>query len=181
MIRRYLDLDPQVHETAYVDEASVVIGDVHLGPRVSIWPTTVLRGDQGRLVIGADSNVQDGSVVHATGGLSTTSVGRRVTIGHKALIHGCTIEDDCLIGMGAIVLDNAAIGRGSVVGAGALVLANSVIPPGSLVLGSPAKVRGQVSDELRAWIEHSWRTYVRLGQDHTEGVAHDEPEGPWVD
>ena len=97
----------------------------------------VYYGDQGLIFIDDESNIQDGTIIHSTGGLSTTHVGKRCTIGHRVLLHGCTIEDDCLIGMGAIVLDNSIIGSGSIVGAGALVTANTTIPPNSLVLGMP--------------------------------------------
>ena len=169
MISNYLTHSPEIDPTAWVHSSAVVCGQIVLGPRVSIWPTAVLRGDQGGIVLGADSNIQDGAVVHCTGGLSTTSIGERVTVGHRAVIHGCTVEDDCLIGMGSIVMDNAVIGRGSVVGAGAVVLANVVIPPDSLVLGSPASRTRETSDAHRNWIEHSWKTYVQLQQEHRTG------------
>ena len=170
MIEQYLDLVPELHPTAFVHEMAYICGEVQVGPRVSIWPTTVLRGDQGRIVVGEDSNVQDGTVVHATGGISETRIGARVTIGHRAVVHGCRIEDDCLIGMGAIVMDNAVIGTGSLVGAGAVVTANTIIPPGSLVLGSPARVARPVTEAHTDWIRHSWETYVRLGREHSGGT-----------
>lgn len=166
MIESYLDLSPEVDPSAFIHQLAYLCGAVRIGPRVSIWPTTVLRGDQGLITIGEDSNVQDGSVVHCTGGLSTTSIGARVTVGHRAIIHGCQIEDDCLIGMGSIVMDNARIGAGSIVGAGAVVTANTVVPPGSLVLGSPGRVARPVSEGHKEWIRHSWQTYVQLGREH---------------
>jgi len=166
LIERYLDFRPDIDETAFVHAMAYVSGESRVCARASIWPTTVLRGDQGGIIVGADSNVQDGSVVHATGGRSTTTIGERVTIGHRAVIHGCTVEDDCLIGMGAIVLDNAVIGRGSLVGAGAVVTGGKKIPPGSLVLGNPARVVKSVTAAHTEWIEHSWKTYVRLAQEH---------------
>lgn len=169
MIEPYLDLHPSIEPTAWVHPSAQVIGDVHLHERVSIWPTAVLRGDQGRIEMGADSNLQDGAVVHCTGGISVTHVGQRVTIGHRAIIHGCRIEDDCLIGMGAIVMDNAIIGRGSLVGAGSIVLAGTEIPPGSLVLGTPGKATRAITDQQRAWIEHSWDVYARLAREHATG------------
>ena len=107
------------------------------------------------------SNIQDGTIIHSTGGLSTTHVGKRCTIGHRVLLHGCTIEDDCLIGMGAIILDNSTIGTGSIVGAGALVTANTVVPPNSLVLGMPAKVVKTITaDEQAKWIGHGHEEYL---------------------
>ena len=175
MIENYLRHSPVIHDEAWVHPSAQISGEVELAANVSIWPTVVLRGDQGKLYIGECSNVQDGSVVHATGGLSVTKVGRRVTIGHRAIIHGCEIEDDCLIGMGAIVMDNARIGAGSVVGAGAVVLANTVVPPNSLVLGSPAKVVRETKESHTKWIDGSWRTYVRLAREHRSGEPQDTP------
>ena len=160
MIERFDGVEPRIHETAWVHSSACVIGDVEIGSEASIWPMAVMRGDMGILRLGASSNLQDGAVCHATGGLSTTTIGARVTIGHRVVIHGCTIEDDCLIGMGAIVMDNAVIGAGSIVGAGAVVLANRFIPPGSMVLGSPAKVVREVTEAERRWIEYSWQVYV---------------------
>jgi len=174
VIERYLDSQPEIDDDAWVHPTAYVGGEVTIGPRTSIWPSAVLRGDQGGIRIGADSNVQDGVVVHATGGLSEVTVGSRVTIGHRAVIHGCQIGDDCLIGMGSVVMDNAVIGDGSVVGAGAVVLAKTVVPPGSLVLGSPAKVARPVSQGHTDWIDHSWKTYVRLMLEHRTGVAQPE-------
>ena len=166
MIESYLDFHPVIDPSAYVHESAQVSGEVVLLARSSVWPTAVLRGDQGKLTIGEDSNIQDGSVVHATGGLSETHIGARVTVGHRAIIHGCHIEDDCLIGMGSIVMDNARIGAGSIVGAGAVVTAGTQIPPGSLVLGSPGRVKQPVSEAHGQWILHSWQTYVRLAKEH---------------
>jgi carbonic anhydrase/acetyltransferase-like protein (isoleucine patch superfamily) len=125
----------------------------------------VLRGDQGSIVVGEGSNLQDGTIAHATGGLSTTHVGARCTIGHRVLLHGCRVEDDCLIGMGAILLDNCVIGAGSIVGAGALVPKGKVIPPRSLVLGIPGKVIRAVTDaEFVEHIQHGYLEYQRLAE-----------------
>lgn len=159
MIEPYRSFYPVIPDTSWVHSSAVVSGDVELADGVSIWPTAVLRGDQGAIRIGERSNIQDGSVVHNTGGLSTTRVGARVTVGHRVILHGCQIEDDVLVGMGAIVMDNAIVGAGSVIGAGALVTANTVVPPGSLVLGSPGRVTRAVSAKLRDWIDHSWQVY----------------------
>lgn len=162
MIEAFGGHHPITTPTTWIHPLACVIGEVRLGARVSIWPGAVLRGDQGAIEVGDDSNIQDGSVLHDTGGRSVTRVGAWVTVGHRAILHGCVVGDGCLIGMGAIVLDNAEIGEGSIVGAGALVTAGTRIPPGSLVLGSPARVARPVTDEQRRWIEHSWRTYVGL-------------------
>lgn len=163
---RYLDFEPQVADDAYVHEDATVIGDVVIGARSSIWPAAVLRGDDASIRIGAETSIQDGSVVHTTKDLSTCSVGDRVTVGHKVILHGCTVEDECLIGMGAIILDNAVIGKGSLVGAGALVTQNRQIPPGSLVLGAPAKVVRPCGDAERAMIENGWKEYVERGAEY---------------
>jgi len=150
---------PILSPTTWVHRSAVVTGEVELADHVSIWPTAVLRGDQGAISIGARSNIQDGSVVHNTGDLSTTRVGEQVTVGHRAILHGCIVGSNCLVGMGAIILDNAQIGDWSMIGAGALVTARTVIPPGSLVLGSPARVIKPLSDKQREWITHSWSVY----------------------
>ncbi len=162
MLQTFDGHEPVVHDSAWVHPGAWVIGEVELGPSVSIWPGAVLRGDEGAIVIGPESNIQDGTVVHSTGGLSTTTVGARVTVGHNVILHGCTVQDDCLIGMGATILDNAVIGRGSIVGANALVTMNKVIPPGSLVLGSPAKVVRPVTAADTQQIDNGWRAYLHL-------------------
>ena len=162
-IRKYMDHFPNIDPTAYVDEAAVVIGDVTLEARVNLWPTVVLRGDQGSIHIGEETSIQDASVAHATGGLSVVRVGKRCTVGHKVLLHGCIVDDDCLIGMGAILMDNCRVGAWSIIGAGALVTANTQIPEGSLVLGSPAKVvRKVTASEKENWIQHGHLEYQKL-------------------
>lgn len=167
-LERYKDFFPQVDPTAFVHEDATVIGDVVVGAEASIWPAAVLRGDDGPIRIGPLTSIQDGSVVHTTAGVSKVDVGARCTVGHKVILHGCTVEDDCLIGMGAIVLDGAVIGRGSLVGAGALVTQNKVIPPGSLVLGSPARVVRPCSEKDRAQIDHGWREYQERAREYLE-------------
>jgi gamma-carbonic anhydrase len=159
-LERYKEHTPKVDPAAYVHEDATLIGDVEVGPESSIWPGAVLRGDDGPIRIGARTSVQDGSVVHMTKGLSAARVGDRVTVGHNVILHGCTVEDDCLIGMGAILLDNCVIGRGSLVGAGALVTQNKVIPPGSLVIGNPARIVRACGEKETGMIDHGWREYV---------------------
>jgi carbonic anhydrase/acetyltransferase-like protein (isoleucine patch superfamily) len=166
---------PLLDPTAWVHPLACVIGEVRLAMGVSVWPGAVLRGDMGAIEVGACSNLQDGAICHDTGGRSVTRLGQRVTVGHRAILHGCIIEDDCLVGMGAIVMDNAVVGRGSVIGAGALIPADRVIPPGSLVIGSPGKVVRPVTDAEIAWIAYSWRVYAdraeawRAGKGETIG------------
>lgn len=144
----------------YIHPSAVVSGSVTLGHRASVWPTAVLRGDIAPIVIGDDTNVQDGTIIHVDEGMPV-HVGSRVTIGHRAVIHGCTIEDDCLIGIGAIVLNGAVIGTGSMIGAGAVVPEGMQVPPGSLVLGVPGKVVRPVDAELRRRIEHGAQSYLK--------------------
>jgi len=166
-IETYQGWTPQIPESAFVHESALLSGAVHLSERVSIWHGCVLRGDQGAIEIGEESNVQDLSVIHCTGGLSTTRIGARVTVGHRTILHGCIIEDDCLIGMGAILMDNCHIEPWCVIGAGALVPAGKRIPSGSLVVGSPAKVvRPLREDERDRWIRHSHAEYLRLAAEH---------------
>lgn len=169
MIQDFAGLVPVVDATAWVHESAWVIGEVVIHARASVWPTAVLRGDMGSIVLGADSNLQDGAICHNTGGRSETHIGERVTVGHRAILHGCRIEDDCLIGMGAIVMDNAIIGTGSVVGAGALVTANTVIPPGSMVLGAPARAVRPVSERDKKAIAVGWTTYLETARHWTKG------------
>jgi carbonic anhydrase/acetyltransferase-like protein (isoleucine patch superfamily) len=157
----------RLHPTAFIAPGAVVVGDVTLGARSSIWFNAVLRGDVDRIEVGEDSNIQDGSVVHMDEG-SPALIGARVTIGHGAVIHGCVIEDDCLIGMGAVVLSGAHIGAGSLIGAGALVREKQIIAPGSIALGMPAKVAGQVSDVHRAGMRRGYEHYVALGRTYRE-------------
>jgi len=153
---------PTLDPTAWVHASAVVIGRVRLGPHVSIWPNATLRGDEGDIVVGEGSNIQDGSTVHMTGGLSHSTVGARCTVGHGVILHGCTVEDDCLIGMGATLLDGCVIGRGSYIGANTLIPGGKIIPPNSFVLGTPYQVVRAVGPRERAWIEHGWQHYVEL-------------------
>lgn len=136
----------KIHETAQIAKGAIVYGDVTLGEKSSIWYNAVVRGDDGPICIGKFSNVQDNCTVHLDPG-HAVNIGDYVTIGHGAIIHGCTIEDNCLIGMGAIILNGAVIGEGSIIGAGALVTQDKVIPPGSMVIGSPARVLREVTKE----------------------------------
>ncbi len=166
MIEAYGELVPSLHPSAWVHAGAHVMGDVVLHERVSVWPGCVLRGDQGRITVGADSNVQDGTISHGTGGKSTVDIGARVTVGHRVILHGCRVDDDVLVGMGAILLDFCHIESWCIVGAGALVLGGMHIPTGSLVLGSPARVVRQLRDSDRRMIEHGCAEYLRLSQQY---------------
>lgn len=161
----FLAKEPTIPESAYIAPGAHLIGDVRLGEQASVWPACVLRGDINYIEIGDRSNVQDGSIVHLADDLPVI-VGKDVTIGHGAIIHACTIEDECLIGMGSTVLDGSVIGHNSIVGAGALVTPRTIIPPGSMVLGAPAKVVRQLSDEEQAKLKSWAAKYVRVSAAH---------------
>jgi carbonic anhydrase/acetyltransferase-like protein (isoleucine patch superfamily) len=156
---------PAVDVTAFVAPTATLIGRVTLGANSSVFYGAVLRGDTDSISIGAGSNVQDNVSMHTDVGLQLV-VGSGVSIGHGAVVHGCVIEDDCLIGMGATVLNRAVIGTGSLVAAGAVVLEDTVIPPGSLVAGVPAKVRRELSDDERAGVRLNAAHYLELAQAH---------------
>lgn len=161
-IRPFAGKRPVIGRGVFLAETSTVIGDVEIGEESSIWYGTVVRGDMMPIRIGARTSVQDNTVVHITGGKYGTSIGSDCTIGHGAIIHACTIEDSCLIGMGSIILDGVRIGSGSLVGAGALVTPGTDIPPNSLVLGSPAKVKRELDDKEREQIRYGAAHYVEL-------------------
>ena len=146
MLRPYRGQMPRVHPTAFIDDSAQVIGDVEIGEDSSIWMCVVMRGDVNRIRIGRRSNVQDSTVVHVMKDTHPTQIGDDVTIGHGAIVHGCTIEDRCLIGMGAILLNGVTVGSGSIVAAGSLLPEGTQVPPRSLVMGSPGKVRRTLSD-----------------------------------
>ena len=164
LIRPFGDKHPIIGEDTFVAENAVVIGDVHVGRRSSLWYGTVLRGDVYHIRIGDEVSIQDNTVVHVTSGRHATIVGDRVTIGHNVVLHGCTIDADCIIGMGAVVMDRATIGQYCVVGAGALVTPGTVIEEGQLVVGSPARAKRALSDDERAWIRSSAQHYVELAR-----------------
>jgi carbonic anhydrase/acetyltransferase-like protein (isoleucine patch superfamily) len=164
MIETFAGITPRIHEDAFVHSQSVVIGNVQIDANASIWPCAVLRGDMGTIHIGEATSIQDGSVCHVTEGISNTLIGKRVTVGHRVVLHGCIVEDDCLIGMGAILLDNCVIGTGSLVAAGSLVTVGTKIPPNSLVMGSPAKVIRPIAPRERSMINHGWPVYVELAK-----------------
>lgn len=152
-------------DAAFLAENAALIGDVAIGPGVSVWYGAVLRADTGSITVGANTNIQDCAVVH-TGTGFPVRIGSNVTVGHCALVHGCTVGDGALIGMHATVLNGAVIGAGSVVAAGALVTEGAVIPPGSLVMGVPGKVRGPVGDALADATARNTAGYVALGREH---------------
>ncbi|MGZ3650918.1 MAG: gamma carbonic anhydrase family protein [Bdellovibrionota bacterium] len=167
MIASVYGKNPLIPPSAWIAPSADVLGDVTLGEHASIWFGAVVRGDVNKITIGDYTNVQDGTVIHVTQGGHSTIIGARVTIGHKALLHACTVGNDCLIGMGAILLDGVEIGDGSVVAAGALVTPGKKFPPGSMIMGSPAKAVRPVRPEERAgMIDHGWRNYYAYVQEY---------------
>ncbi len=164
MLRTFAGKRPTIGRGVFLAETCAVIGDVVIGDESSVWYATVIRGDVMPIRIGARTSVQDGTVVHVTSEKYGTTIGDDCTIGHNAIIHACTVEDFCLIGMGAVLLDGVRIGRGSLVGAGALVTPGTDIPVGSLVIGSPARVKRPVNAKEREQIEYGAAHYVELSR-----------------
>ncbi len=160
MIRSYKGITPSIPSSCYVDESAQVIGDVVLAENVSVLPCAVLRGDVNSIRIGANSNIQDCSVLHGQTDLFPVALGEWVSVGHSVTLHGCIIEDRCLIGIGAIVLNGARVGHDSIIAAGALIPENAVVEPGSLWMGSPGKFRRAIRDEDRERILMSGRNYL---------------------
>lgn len=159
----------KVHSTAFIHPSAVVTGDVVLGARVSVWPTAVIRGDTDRIVIGDETNVQDGTIVHVDHGVPTT-IGRRVGIGHRAIVHGATIEDEVLIAMGAVLLNNVHVATGSIVGAGAVCPEGMRIPANSLVLGVPARVIRRTTEAERDRIRLTVESYLELQEQYRKAT-----------
>ena len=164
MIESFQNRYPKIHESAFVAASATVIGDVEIGVQSSVWYGSVVRGDVNYIRIGARTNIQDACVIHVSSKTHATVLEDEITLGHRVTLHGCYVETGCLIGIGAIVLDGARIGRKSLVAAGSLVTPETVIPPRSLVVGSPAKVKRELTDEEVKNLERFWRNYVSLSQ-----------------
>jgi carbonic anhydrase/acetyltransferase-like protein (isoleucine patch superfamily) len=158
-----------IHPTAFIAPTAVVLGNVTLGPRSSVWYHAVLRGDMAPISVGEATNLQDGTIVHVDEG-KPALIGARVGVGHRVILHGCTVEDDCLIGMGSVLLNGVRVGTGSVIAAGAVLTEGTEVPPGSLVMGVPGKVAREVDDELRARIRATWEHYVVEAARHRGGA-----------
>jgi gamma-carbonic anhydrase len=167
MIIPFKEFQPSVHESAFIAPTAVLVGRVKVAQSASIWFNCVLRADINSIAIGANSNIQDGCMLHVTNKYPL-QIGERVTAGHGAILHGCRVEDDCLIAMGAVVLDGAVIGSGSIVAAGAVVAPGTEVPPGSLVMGIPGKVIRQVSEGDRGKIEQGWKNYVGYSETYRQ-------------
>jgi carbonic anhydrase/acetyltransferase-like protein (isoleucine patch superfamily) len=165
MIKAFLKKVPTIHDTAFIAENAVIIGDVEIGEGASVWYGCVLRGDVNYIRIGAKSNIQDMSMIHVSRGEDyPTIIEEEVTVGHSVTLHGCYVEKGSLIGIGAIILDGVRIGANSLIAAGSLVTPNTIIPPRSFVLGSPARVKRELSDEEIQDLQRFWTNYVKLSE-----------------
>ena len=162
MIKPFKNIDPRIHETAFIAEDAIIIGDVEIGEDASIWFGSVIRGDVNFIRIGARTNIQDMTVIHVSSKTHSTVLEEEITVGHNVTLHGCYVERGCLIGIGAILLDGVRVGRNSLVAAGSLLTPGMQIPPGSMVMGSPAKVKRALTADELAYLDKSWRNYVEL-------------------
>lgn len=158
--------EPRVHPGAFVHPGAWLIGHVEVAEDATLWPGVVLRGDQGPIRIGARTSIQDGTVSHATWTVSETTIGEEVTVGHRVILHGCTVGPRCLVGMGSTLLDNVELGEWCFVGAGTLLTPNKKYPPRSFILGSPGRRVREVTAAEMDWIVMSWKTYQELGRRH---------------
>ena len=179
MIRTFQGIKPTVPQSCFIEDTAVVIGDVVMGEECSAWFHAVIRGDVNYIRIGNRTNVQDLCMLHETHDTHPHINADDVTIGHNVVLHGCTIQNRVLVGMGAIIMDGAVIGEDSVVGAGALVTEGTIVPPKSLILGSPAKVKRPVTEQELAWIRESAQNYIRYSRQYLSGPDKPRP-GFWV-
>src|SRR5215475_10782848 len=168
MIRTFQGLKPTIPQSCFIEETGLVIGDVVMGEDCSVWFHAVVRGDVHSIRIGNRTNVQDLCMLHVTHETHPLVIGNDVTIGHNVILHGCTIKDRVLIGMGAIIMDGAVVGEDSVVGAGALVTEGTIVASKSLILGSPAKVKRSMTDKELAWIKESAENYVKYARQYLD-------------
>jgi carbonic anhydrase/acetyltransferase-like protein (isoleucine patch superfamily) len=162
MLRSFKEFSPKVHPSAYVDELAAVIGEVEIAEGASVWPGAVLRGDMGPIKIGRNSSVQDNCVCHATRGLSITVIGENVSVGHGAILHGCKVSDNCVIGMNSVVMDNAEVGEWSIVAAGAVITQGKKFPPKSVIAGVPAKVLKEAGEATMNYIKWNGEEYKEI-------------------
>ncbi len=166
MVKSYKGTSPLIAPNAFIEETAIIIGDVHIGDEASIWFNTVVRGDVHYIRIGNRTNIQDLCLLHVTHDLYPLILGDEITVGHHAVLHGCTVANRVLIGMGAIIMDGASIGEDCIVGAGALVTERTTVPQQSLVVGSPAKVKRPLTIEEVSWIKESAANYVGYAKDY---------------
>jgi len=164
MIKPFDSIHPKIHETAFIADDAIVIGDVEIGEDASVWFGSIIRGDVNFIRIGARTNIQDATVIHVSSKTHSTVLEENITVGHRVVLHGCHVETGCLIGIGAILMDGVRVGANSLVAAGSLLTPGTQIPPGSLVMGSPAKVKRELTEDELAYLDRSWRNYVELSR-----------------
>ena len=162
VIAPYNNIHPKIASTAFVADDATIIGDVEIGEDASVWFGSVIRGDVNFIRIGDRTNIQDGTVVHVSSNTHSTILEDRITVGHRVTLHGCYVESGCLIGIGSILLDGVRVGRNSLVAAGSLLTPGTQIPPNSVVMGSPGKVKRQVTEQELEYLDRSWRNYIDL-------------------
>ena len=162
MIRPFGERTPVIHESGFIAESAIVIGDVEIGADASVWFGSVIRGDVNYIRIGARTNIQDMTMIHVSSQTHATVLEEEITVGHRVTLHGCHVERGCLIGIGSILLDGVRIGAQSLIAAGSLLTPGTQIPPGVLVMGAPAKVKRELTEDELAYLDRSWRNYVEL-------------------
>lgn len=162
MIRKFEDKSPKIHPNAFITDDVIVIGDVEIGEDASVWFGSIVRGDVNYIRIGARTNIQDAAVIHVSSRTHPTILEEEVTVGHRVTLHGCYVERGCLVGIGSILMDGVRVGAQSLVGAGSLLTPGTEVPPRSLVLGSPARVKRELTEDELAFLDRSWRNYVEL-------------------
>ncbi|MGQ0541534.1 MAG: gamma carbonic anhydrase family protein [Blastocatellia bacterium] len=167
MIRPFADQHPKISETAFVANDAIIIGDVEISEDASVWFGSILRGDVNYIRIGARTNIQDATVIHVSSKTHPTILEEEITVGHRVTLHGCHVESGCLIGIGAILLDGVRVGANSLVAAGSLLTPGTQIPPRSLVIGSPARVKRELTGDELAYLDRSWRNYVELKSEYS--------------
>lgn len=162
MIRQFNDISPTIHPSAFIADDAIIIGDVEIGEDASVWFGSVIRGDVNFIRIGARTNIQDMTMIHVSSKTHSTVLEDEITVGHRVTLHGCHVESRCLIGIGAILLDGVRVGANSLVAAGSLLTPGTQIPPRSMVMGSPARVKRELTDDELAYLDKSWENYVEL-------------------
>jgi len=167
MIRPFNNIFPRVHDTVFVTDDAIVIGDVEIGEDSSVWFGSIIRGDVNHIRIGARTNIQDGCVIHVSSKIHPTILEDQITVGHRVTLHGCHIESGCLIGIGSIVMDGVRVGANSLVAAGSLLTPGTQVPPRSLAIGSPARVKRELTEDELTFLDRSWRNYVELKARYT--------------
>jgi gamma-carbonic anhydrase len=164
MIQTFKNIAPSIDDSAFIAADAVIIGDVEIGAGSSVWFGCVLRGDVNYIRIGSRTNIQDGTVIHVSSKTHSTVLEDEITVGHRVILHGCHVEKGCLIGMGSTLMDGVRVGERSIVGAGSLLTPGTIVPPRSLILGSPARVKRELTPDELSSLDRSWRNYVELSK-----------------